>query len=305
MLTVYPSYYPEFKCRASACAHTCCADWEIDIDPASLKRYSNYPEICRRVITPDGVPQFFRHPDGRCAFLRPDGLCAMICEYGENMLCDICADHPRFRNFFSDRVEIGLGLCCEAAADLILSRAEPIEFITVRDDRETEPVDDDEAYILELRADLFRILRDRSAAMNRRLAKILDFCECDLPDLSGRRAREILMELERLDPDWKNRIAPLESVPSLFDFDLPESASAALEQLACYFIWRHLAPAAVDDALTARVRLCVFLTLLCANLIAPSGVYDHQFGCDIVRMLSGEIEYSDENIETLIDIFDT
>ena len=34
-----PEYYPEFRCSASRCDHTCCAGWEIDIDGESLARY--------------------------------------------------------------------------------------------------------------------------------------------------------------------------------------------------------------------------------------------------------------------------
>ena len=31
-MLVYPDYYPEFRCSASACKHNCCIGWEIDID---------------------------------------------------------------------------------------------------------------------------------------------------------------------------------------------------------------------------------------------------------------------------------
>ena len=40
MRTVYPDYYKDFCCTASACRHTCCAGWEIDIDRASMRRYA-------------------------------------------------------------------------------------------------------------------------------------------------------------------------------------------------------------------------------------------------------------------------
>ena len=34
-----PHYYREFSCAADRCTDTCCAGWEIMIDPASLKKY--------------------------------------------------------------------------------------------------------------------------------------------------------------------------------------------------------------------------------------------------------------------------
>ena len=47
----------------------------------------------------------------------------------EHRLCQVCRDHPRFRSFFNDREELGLGLCCEAAARLILSFPQKIELL--------------------------------------------------------------------------------------------------------------------------------------------------------------------------------
>ena len=40
---MYPSYFYDFQCEASACKDTCCAAWEIMIDPVSLKKYKKYP----------------------------------------------------------------------------------------------------------------------------------------------------------------------------------------------------------------------------------------------------------------------
>ena len=39
MLSIYPVFFPYFKCKADACSHTCCQIWEIDIDPDSEARY--------------------------------------------------------------------------------------------------------------------------------------------------------------------------------------------------------------------------------------------------------------------------
>ena len=47
-----------------------------------------------------------------------------ISKKGEGYLCEICDAHPRFKNFFTDRVEIGIGLCCEEAARIILNEKE-------------------------------------------------------------------------------------------------------------------------------------------------------------------------------------
>ena len=32
MLKIYPTFFPDFQCKADRCRHTCCQKWEIDID---------------------------------------------------------------------------------------------------------------------------------------------------------------------------------------------------------------------------------------------------------------------------------
>ena len=39
MKHVYPRAYRDFSCIASACRHTCCAGWQIDIDADTADRY--------------------------------------------------------------------------------------------------------------------------------------------------------------------------------------------------------------------------------------------------------------------------
>ena len=34
-----PDYYKKFQCLAGVCPATCCAGWQIVIDPKSLARY--------------------------------------------------------------------------------------------------------------------------------------------------------------------------------------------------------------------------------------------------------------------------
>ena len=41
MKEIFPSYYPEFRCIAGACRHSCCIGWEIDIDPLTADFYKS------------------------------------------------------------------------------------------------------------------------------------------------------------------------------------------------------------------------------------------------------------------------
>ena len=149
-----PAYYKKFRCIAGACRHTCCVGWEIAVDEASLPRFAADPLVSHHLELGD-VPHIRLLSGERCPFLRNDGLCEMILQNGEQSLCQICRDHPRFRNFWSDRVEIGLGLVCEEAARLILSETEPLALIPLGED-ENEKAEPNEAerWLFDLRCDL-------------------------------------------------------------------------------------------------------------------------------------------------------
>lgn len=162
-----PDYYPEFHCIASKCRHTCCAGWEIDIDPDSLARYDRLPgdfgERVRAGIERGDTPHFILTEGERCPLLTGDNLCALMLHEGEDALCQICQDHPRFRNFFSSRVEIGLGLVCEEAARLILSFPHPLRLIRLEGDDE-ETLTEDERYLFELRSRWISSIREEGPA---------------------------------------------------------------------------------------------------------------------------------------------
>lgn len=159
-----PDYYPTFRCIASRCRHTCCAGWEIDIDEESLARYGRltgaFGERVRQGISLDGAPHFILTEDERCPLLTEDNLCALILREGEGALCQICRDHPRFRNYFSSRIEMGLGLACEEAARVILSWPRPLRLIRLEGDGpETET--EDERYLFALRDKWIASIREQ------------------------------------------------------------------------------------------------------------------------------------------------
>lgn len=154
-MNVYaPEYYPSFRCIAGRCGHTCCAGWGIDIDPESLERYQSMPgDFGRRVrsgISLEDTPHFILGAGERCPLLNGDNLCDLILHAGEDALCQICRDHPRFRNYFSGRIEVGLGLVCEAAARLILSWPRPLRLVRLEGEGDEEPTED-ERWLFDIR----------------------------------------------------------------------------------------------------------------------------------------------------------
>ena len=157
-----PDYYADFHCTADRCRHTCCEGWEIDIDEESLKRYLALPgsfgDRLRSGISQTETPHFILNHE-RCPLLNDNNLCDLILQCGEQALCQICADHPRFRNFWSGRVEVGLGMACEEAARLILSAGHPMKLVRLAGDG-SERLDETEVWLMTVRQNLLDGIRD-------------------------------------------------------------------------------------------------------------------------------------------------
>jgi len=285
MKTVAPDYYKDFHCKAGACKHTCCAGWEIDIDSETLKRYENIEgELGARLQQGISGGHFVLGAGERCPFLNETGLCDIITQLGETALCQVCSDHPRFRSFLSDRTEIGLGLTCEAACELILDRTEPLRLITLSDDGESEGLTQDEKDVLALRDEMLMIAQDRSKTIDARLREIAQAVGIAEVNVSQPELTQVYLTLERLDSAWTDRIT----------YPQPITANEiAIEQLLSYLIYRHILPAAEDGDIEGRTAFVLSSLQFIRNLGGELK--------ETARMWSSEIEYSDENIVALTD----
>ena len=305
-----PDYYNDFACIMGACRHSCCIGWEIDIDEESLARFRNIGgKIGKRLddnIVSDGECAHFRLADSeRCPFLNDEGLCDLILDQGEDILCQICADHPRFRSFYSGREETGIGLCCEAAGRLILQRSRPASWVLLDDDGAEEELYEDEAELLQLRDELTAAAQDRRLTIDARAAKILEICGMQGMDMRFEGHIAFLLTLERLDIAWTGRLEALGRC--VRPLPLPDECgcSVALEQLMVYLLWRHL-PAALDDGdIRGHLAFVLFIWQLLRDMIAAAcasrGCFDIEDAVELARLCSSEIEYSDENIGAILE----
>ena len=112
MYQTRPDDYDAFRCIAGACPQTCCAAWEIVVDPdaqdAYLRLQHPLAEKLRRVMRVDADGDtYFAQTDGRCPFLCADGLCELQRTLGAQSLCRTCRDFPRWEVLLCDRVEQG------------------------------------------------------------------------------------------------------------------------------------------------------------------------------------------------------
>ena len=309
MKLIAPDYYPEFRCIADKCRHSCCIGWEIDIDPDTREKYRRVPGSFGQRLNAaiaDGDPAVFRLGEGeRCPMLNENGLCDLITELGEGALCQICTDHPRFRNFWTDRTEIGLGLCCEEAARLILTRDAPMQLITLEDDGDETALSEEDEALLAIRDTLITVMQDDARPLAERLDELLTLGGLSIPE---RDWAEVYRGLERLDPVWDTYLDRLPPKVSKGRPESPLAASAeaeslqrALTQFCVYLLYRHLPGAQADEDIPGRVAFCVLSTRILAALCAAKPDCTLTDLIEYARMYSAEIEYDEDNIAALLD----
>lgn len=290
-----PKYYSNFACIADKCTHSCCVGWDVYIDRLTMEKYralqSAYADKIRESICGGDEPRFRMCADGRCPHLDERGLCKIIIDSGEEYLCDICREHPRFYNESARGVEVGLGMACEEAARIILSSDEYGEFVVVGESEdEIEPTEIDA--IAEI-GRIYEILSD-SHSYPERLMRIYSEWEVTPDKLTNGEWRELLSGLEYLDPDHLKTFAEYSSeVFSRGEIDV------LLERALGYFVYRHCASARDRSDFRASLGVALFLERLFASVLRHEGVKDLDGAARVARIISEELEYSEENTDAI------
>lgn len=309
MILTFPTFYRDFKCIANRCTDSCCIGWEIDIDSATYDKYRLMPEAFRKNIAVcDGGAHFVLTKDERCPFLQNDGLCKIILEHSEDMLCDICREHPRFYEWYGNYKDAGVGLCCEEAVRLLLESEKALEYETV----ETQEISDDDTpedickSVFELRKSLFSIINDRSLTLSDRIERCFlkigakdVIAPCSADEFFAE-CVEIAKEMSPFDELWEKYTLSLEAL----DFqEVKERINKALsenqiryEKSLSYFVFRHFIKACFDGDLLAHFKLAVIMLIF--ELLIDCVNDDLLFN---TRYLSKQVEYSEENIDALTD----
>lgn len=291
------NYYPKFKCIADKCNHSCCVGWEISIDSYSLEKYKNDKSAFSDTLN-HGInfkkSKFKTDKSGRCAFLNNNGLCELIINLGENSLCQVCRDHPRFRSFFNDRVETGLGFCCEEATKIILSYKDKIELTLIADDKKDFSFDFNQKNILEFRKKALDILQDRKIGINERIENLSSFCNLSFSEKIFNKLVKTFLSFERLDKSWTKRLKKIKKID--FNKTTDESLSLMCEQFLVNSLYRHLSDAEDTIFVRARTIACIFSWWVIKSILKTES-YNEIF--DIVRAYSSEVEYSQKNLDKL------
>ncbi|WP_167958892.1 flagellin lysine-N-methylase [Anaerosporobacter faecicola] len=146
MLYTVPDYYEQFQCIAGKCEDSCCAGWEIVIDPKTLQKYravkGGFGNCLHNSI------QFhqscFKQYEGRCAFLNDQNLCEIYSELGPELLCETCKKYPRHEEEYEGVRDLSLALSCPEVARILLGHKERVRFIEKENHKEVDEEDFDE-----------------------------------------------------------------------------------------------------------------------------------------------------------------
>ncbi|MCI7767585.1 MAG: flagellin lysine-N-methylase [Oscillospiraceae bacterium] len=308
-----PDYYEDFSCIGSDCNDNCCIGWEIDIDSVTLEKYLKLDgplgDELRTNITrsEDGSDCFTLASGDRCPFLNDNNLCRLILSGGEDMLCEICSLHPRFREWFGERCEMGIGLCCEEAARIIINSDKPFGLHILRsEDSESEPLDTFRLRLLDIRSDLFKIIENGKDIFS--VCQNLLFYSAEVGnDLTGyypnkvgmlrsrkftEKAVSMLLSLEPINDRWNDVCNRLSA-----DIDLDFSDTAKYKNILSYFIFRYFLKAEPDEIIFLKPAFAIFSAQMIALI---------QRGCfmsilDAACLWSKEVEYSSENLEAVFN----
>ncbi len=290
-----PAYYKEFRCIADKCRHSCCIGWEIDVDADTLAHYDalggEYASVIRQSIDRLDTPHFTLAAHDRCPHLDERGLCRIITAYGDRSLCEICREHPRFYHETPHGKEVGLGLACEEACRIVLCSDDFARMIPAGQ-ADGEP-DADAFDATALRERIYAVLCNATLPYPARLQSLYDAFDVRPAAQTDRTWHAILDGLEYLDETHRALFAHYRS-----DLDTPPAAAPYLCRALAYFVFRHCSAAYDAEDFITRLGLSLFLERLLCSMIANG--HDPY---EAARILSEELEYSEDNTEALAAAF--
>lgn len=179
MLYTIPDYYRKFACTADECEDTCCAGWQIVIDRKALVQYGRVKgdfrkRLNRSIHWMDGT--FKQLEDKRCAFLNENNLCDLYTALGKDSLCKTCRRYPRHVEEFENVREVTLSISCPEVAKILLTREEPVKFLSYEKEGEEEYEDFDYflySQLVDVREAMICILQNREMPLEVRTGLIL------------------------------------------------------------------------------------------------------------------------------------
>lgn len=315
MLFRRPCYYDNFTCTADKCTDNCCIGWEICIDKDTHGLYSSvsgdFGKRLKASIGDSEEPSFILK-DERCPFLNKNNLCDIVINLGENALCQICRDHPRWFEWYGNEKEGGIGLSCEEGARLILAEDSFADYFESEVDEGPDEYFDEAAYsfLLSVRERVFDILCESDLTFREKADRTLDLCNEAEASLNGcekeasdgfdfnkelSRALPVLEKTEPIDEKWTSEFERLKaSVPIL---NASKEEDKYLTRLFAYFVWRYFLTSVFDYRITEKIRFALFSITVIFALYNSHTEKSFDKLLKSAVLYSKQMEYSRENLD--------
>jgi len=306
-----PSYFKKFRCISDKCPDTCCAGWEVNLDPESADYYKTVSgDIGKKLRSclckDEDEDDMFALCENRCPFLNKDNLCELILNLGEKSISKTCTLFPRFYDNFGSFREMGLGFGCPEAARLLLEDSKPFRLELYEEtDEDNEAVDEEFlSFILSLRERIISVLESKNGSFKEKISDILVLCEDIQRTINGKEDEycgsdfdvciNVLSDMEYIDEKRKNTLL------NLSDKDFDRKVYVTYEndfiKLMKYYIFRYLLKSVYDSDILTKIKYGVFACAVIGRLYSN--------GIDRIKAMYGyskEIEYSDINMQILDD----
>ena len=318
-----PNFYSKFHCLADKCSDTCCCGWEIEIDKHTETLYKNVSgRIKKKLKANIENGQFKLLPKDRCPFLNSSNLCEIQKNLGENFLCDICREHPRFHEWFGDYKESGLGLCCEEAVRLLLNEPS-LEFLYSNCDEPNYALDKESLFlkdeIFKQRKILFEILKNSSIPFSNRLLNALTQTELlqqqILPEFSEQNAlqemnpeillshfTQILLSTESFGNAWNEAVLRIKNKPvsEILNSTNFSFSQAECEKIIQYFLFRYFTKSIYDNLCLEKFKFAIFFMIILQSFAKELALdLSNSVKINSVKLLAKQLEYSEENMNLL------
>lgn len=326
MIKRVPKYFDSFRCVGKDCFDNCCIGWEIEIDTDTYEFYQDVDGKFGERLRSEIDDRSFKLHKNRCAFLNEDNLCDIITELGEEHLCTVCTEYPRFTEQYGGLIELGLGMACPTASELIFkSDAELLE-----EEIEGETEETDEEFLSRLlfaRGKIFDILCGGDLPAGERIAAALcyaksvqerinnndtfegievrtnfdEFKNISKEELEGQML-DVFDKLEVMDKRWTLELENVKKNSGEYPCE-----NTFYDKLVLYFIFRYFLKALFDCDVYSKARLAAVSFLMIRRMDAArltrNGAFAFADRVETAQIYSKEVEYSQDNIDMLYDEF--
>jgi len=144
------------------------------------------------------------------------------------------------------------------------------------------------------------MIKDKNTPLDEKIEKLISIGEISVPEQTLSAWAKAFLNLEIMSYEWRELLNKALQYDTPLDF---KGCEAEFEKLCIYFLYRYVANEKYEEKIGAVIGFCV----LCSRIIATLWqifAKNEEERIEICRLFSQEIEYSEENVESIIDMIE-